>query len=180
MSRAFWGGVMVFSAAITAASAYFLTVKLEERATRDVPLRPVAERPAPQASPSPESLEAPEDAVPPDAGAAPTGGAQPGDAGPPPETDGRSDADDRLRNILFTFHSSGARDVHIIGDFNRWFREPLERKSGRTWTITKAVPPGRYEYVFVVDGRRLPDPNNRRRTSDGRSILVVNPPRAER
>jgi len=35
----------------------------------------------------------------------------------------------------------------------------MNRQNGGLWETSLALPPGRYEYKFVVDGQWLPDPN---------------------
>jgi 1,4-alpha-glucan branching enzyme len=48
----------------------------------------------------------------------------------------------------------GARSVAIVGDFNGWdpMRSPLERAEAGVWSTTLELPPGRYNYLFLVDG----------------------------
>jgi len=80
-----------------------------------------------------------------------------------------------FRNILFSVHSSVAKDVYIIGDFTKWFREPLTKKKGNLWTLAKKLTPGTYEYLYVVDGRRVKDPNNKKVSNGGKSLITVKP-----
>lgn len=51
----------------------------------------------------------------------------------------------------------------MCGGFNGWSPEatPMNRQAGGLWETSLALPPGRYEYKFVVDGAWLPDPNAR-------------------
>lgn len=55
----------------------------------------------------------------------------------------------------------GAKHVCVAGSFNGWKPEqgPLVSKGDGRWIGDLSVAPGRYEYLFVVDGRWLPDPN---------------------
>jgi hypothetical protein len=48
-----------------------------------------------------------------------------------------------------------ARTVEVAGDFNGWDpgRTPLQPASGGAWTVTLPLEPGRYEYMFVVNGQ---------------------------
>jgi hypothetical protein len=54
----------------------------------------------------------------------------------------------------------------------------MQRGADGVWELRLVLPPGRYEYVFLVDGRfwKL-DPNNPQRASDSQdgwvSLLVV-------
>jgi hypothetical protein len=62
--------------------------------------------------------------------------------------------------VQFVFHAPAAAGVAVAGSFNGWnpTATPLARLDG-VWTITLALPAGRYEYAFVVDGQRwLADP----------------------
>jgi hypothetical protein len=72
--------------------------------------------------------------------------------------------------------------VAIAGDFNGWNHENnlLEDSNGDgIWTGTLKLEPGRYEYMFVLDGKEwVPDPNALRFVNDGfgnrNSILEIN------
>jgi anti-sigma factor RsiW len=63
-----------------------------------------------------------------------------------------------------------ARTVTVVGDFNGWDarRTPLERAPGGVWKITLPVKPGRYHYMYVVDGREwVADPLATETSLDG-------------
>lgn len=55
----------------------------------------------------------------------------------------------------------GAKQVCVAGSFNAWKPEqaPLVPMGNGRWVGNITVDPGRYEYLFVVDGQWLPDPN---------------------
>lgn len=64
----------------------------------------------------------------------------------------------------------GARSVSVAGDFNGWnpARTPLERSDSGMWTATIPLKPGRYEYMFVIDGKQwIPDPLATEAATDG-------------
>jgi len=75
-----------------------------------------------------------------------------------------------------------AHTVAIAGDFNNWdpqanILEDLEEDG--IWTGTLKLEPGRYEYMFVMDGEKwFPDPNALRYVKDGfgnkNAILEIN------
>lgn len=52
-----------------------------------------------------------------------------------------------------------AQHVCLSGEFNRWSPDatPMKRQSDGRWEATVTLPPGRYEYKFVVDGQWVPD-----------------------
>jgi len=55
---------------------------------------------------------------------------------------------------LFVMPAPGAHSVTVVGNFNDWTPAPLSDKDGDgIWTARLPLPPGRYEYAFVVDGR---------------------------
>lgn len=74
-----------------------------------------------------------------------------------------------------------ATTVQVAGDFNGWDpgRTSLERVSGDAWAVTIALDPGRYEYMFVIDGTRwIADPFASETNDDGfgskNAVLDVN------
>lgn len=55
---------------------------------------------------------------------------------------------------LFAVVSPGAQTVAVVGDFSAWHPVPLSDLDGDgIWTANLELPPGRYEYAFLVDGR---------------------------
>jgi hypothetical protein len=61
--------------------------------------------------------------------------------------------------VLFVMAYPEAQSVAIAGDFTNWNPKPLERGSDGVWSLRVQLPPGRYEYAFIVNGSRwLPDP----------------------
>ena len=70
---------------------------------------------------------------------------------------------DTVRVVQFVFVAPDARRVALVGDFNAWDREATQLQrggvNGGVWTVSLALPAGRHEYAFVVDGARWePDP----------------------
>jgi 1,4-alpha-glucan branching enzyme len=63
--------------------------------------------------------------------------------------------------VLFTLDAPGACCVQLAGDFNGWVADGNEMQpSGRIWSKVMSLPPGRYQYRYVVDGRWFADPLN--------------------
>lgn len=63
-----------------------------------------------------------------------------------------------------------ARSVSVAGDFNGWnpAQTKLERSEGGMWTATIALKPGRYQYMFVIDGKQwIADPLAEEGAGDG-------------
>lgn len=57
--------------------------------------------------------------------------------------------------MTLTVHAPTANQVYLAGTFNGWEPHaiPMERTSDGDWKVALALPPGRYEYKFVVDDR---------------------------
>jgi hypothetical protein len=63
-----------------------------------------------------------------------------------------------------------AHSVSVAGDFNGWNpgRTSMERSDGGVWTATIPLKPGRYQYMFVIDGKRwIADPLATEDAGDG-------------
>ena len=77
------------------------------------------------------------------------------------------------------FVKPDAQSVFVAGSFNDWnpSRTPLSRTREGKWVGELTGISGRHEYLFVVDGQWLPDPNARESVQNpfgGRnSVLVV-------
>lgn len=77
----------------------------------------------------------------------------------------------------FMLVAPDARQVSLVGDFNDWQHAatPLRKQNG-VWTVSMDLPPGRYNYAFLVDGERwTPDPAAPRNVGDdfGRPSSVI-------
>lgn len=83
------------------------------------------------------------------------------------------------QQVRLEFFHPQAREVNIAGSFNDW-------RPGSTWMVSLGngrwvkellLPPGRYEYCFVVDGHWMPDPKATQSTHNGsanhNSVLLV-------
>jgi len=62
--------------------------------------------------------------------------------------------------VWFENVNETAREVTIAGSFNNWDVENtrMVRMVGGRWLRVLFLPPGRHEYLFVVDGRCVADP----------------------
>lgn len=92
--------------------------------------------------------------------------------------------------ITFRYKAPAARQVNLAGEFNNWLGtangsrldpniDPMSDLDGDgIWEITLPLPPGRYQYKYVIDQVDWQkDPANPEQTDDGyggfNSILVV-------
>jgi 1,4-alpha-glucan branching enzyme len=73
--------------------------------------------------------------------------------------------------VEFVCFAPKARRVAIVGDFNNWSTsaDPMfDREEKGAWSITLPLPPGRYEYKFLIDGDKwIPDVGNPKKVKDG-------------
>jgi serine protease AprX len=89
----------------------------------------------------------------------------------------------RVQNghLVFVYHDDEAHTVSLSGDFNGWNGavNPLTKDTAGLWQCKLTTPgPGRYEYKFIIDGKRwLEDPGNGMKVPDGygglNSVLVI-------
>jgi 1,4-alpha-glucan branching enzyme len=56
--------------------------------------------------------------------------------------------------VDFFLNLPGAKTACVAGTFNDWdtSRTPLHKEANGSWKATVWLPPGRYEYKFVIDG----------------------------
>lgn len=68
----------------------------------------------------------------------------------------------KRRRILFSIGDDQAHEVAVIGDFNEWNQasHPMKSDGNGLWQKIMMLPPGQYEYKFLVDGQWRTDPNN--------------------
>jgi chromosome partitioning protein len=71
--------------------------------------------------------------------------------------------------LYLTRHDVGPERVLLAGDFNAWVPDSgveLAMHRDGSWTKFVRLPPGRYEYKLVVDGRWVADPLNPERVAN--------------
>ena len=84
------------------------------------------------------------------------------------------------RALRFELAVPEAKQVFIAGSFNDWRATdlPMIHLPDGKWAKDLTLTPGRYEYLFVVDGAWLPDPAATETVPNpfsGRNALVVVP-----
>jgi 1,4-alpha-glucan branching enzyme len=74
-----------------------------------------------------------------------------------------------LKKQVFHITEPDAENVLLVGDFTDWQQRaiPMEKGDGGVWTATVKLPPGTYNYLFLVDGEWRDDP--------GCSMRIPNP-----
>ncbi len=82
--------------------------------------------------------------------------------------------------VALKLRAPAAKEVFVAGSFNGWQvgATPLRPDKGGEWQGELKLTPGRYEYLFVVDGTWLPDPAAREAAPNPfggwNSVLSVN------
>ena len=91
-----------------------------------------------------------------------------------------SKAEPRPKNVVsLELIKPEAKSVAVAGSFNGWKPEatPLLPQGNGHWRRELTVKPGRHEYLFVVDGQWLPDPNAKESVTNPfggkNSVLIV-------
>lgn len=82
--------------------------------------------------------------------------------------------------VQFALEAPAAAEVVVTGEFTNWSRQGvslLRDGDDGVWKTVVDIPPGEYEYRFIVDGVWIRDPNNRDYTRNEfgqeNSLLVV-------
>ncbi len=67
-----------------------------------------------------------------------------------------------MKKVLFSLTAAKAKEVVLVGDFTNWQGKPLTmdrmKPRSRTFVVGVSLPPGTYQYKFIVDGEWLEDP----------------------
>jgi 1,4-alpha-glucan branching enzyme len=74
--------------------------------------------------------------------------------------------DERTR---FSYVNASAKEVFLAGEFNHWSSTatPMRNDEYGKWSIGLPLPPGKYQYKFVADGKWLYDSANPDAVPDG-------------
>jgi 1,4-alpha-glucan branching enzyme len=66
-----------------------------------------------------------------------------------------------LRAVNFICHSTQAKAVSLVGDFNHWdpAAHPMKQMPDRSWLLKLELKHGHHRYAFLVDGVLTLDPN---------------------
>ncbi|MBI4372938.1 MAG: glycoside hydrolase [Candidatus Omnitrophica bacterium] len=67
------------------------------------------------------------------------------------------------QKVYFEYYAPSAQSVCLTGTFNQWNQETgsLKKEKDGRWTTRLELAPGRYEYLFVVDGSWQCDPQSK-------------------
>ena len=69
----------------------------------------------------------------------------------------------KSKRVSFSINAPVANEVILLGDFNKWNPKvhPMKNDGNGVWTKSIIVPPGKYEYKFLIDGEWKEDPENK-------------------
>ena len=79
----------------------------------------------------------------------------------------------------FVLYAPEAKTVRVVGNFNNWMPTDdfvMERGANGVWSKVISLPPGKYEYKFVVDDNWIEDTKNPDLSDDaygGKNSIVV-------
>ncbi len=64
------------------------------------------------------------------------------------------------RKATFSLTEPSAQSVQLAGDFTEWDKNAiaLKRQKDGLWKVAVSLPPGTYQYRFLVDGQWRDDP----------------------
>ena len=59
------------------------------------------------------------------------------------------------RGVRFSLKAPNAKEVFLVGDFNNWDAgaHPMKLDEDGSWKVSLIIPPGRYEFKLLVDGK---------------------------
>ena len=68
----------------------------------------------------------------------------------------------KRKRVSFSIEAPIAEEVILMGDFNKWDTKthPMKNDGNGSWNKTVIIPPGKYEYKFLIDGKWSQDPRN--------------------
>ena len=77
-------------------------------------------------------------------------------------TEKKNNTEKNQQTIEFSIFVPEASSVCVSGDFNDWDTEkhPMEKNRIGVWTKNLRLPPGNYEYKYVVDDSWFEMPKN--------------------
>lgn len=66
------------------------------------------------------------------------------------------------KRVTFSLAAPGVKDVCLAGSFNNWNinSHHMKHNGDGLWTKTVIIPPGKYEYKYLVGGEWWHDPLN--------------------
>ncbi len=78
------------------------------------------------------------------------------------------------KRVTFTLESEIGKKVYVAGDFNNWEagdKELVDKAGDGIYRKIMLLPPGHYEYKFIIDGVWCIDPANPNFTKNAMNTL---------
>ncbi len=72
-------------------------------------------------------------------------------------------ATSKSRRVIFSVQAEPGSIVCLAGTFNNWdpqAKKMADKKGSGLFAATMMLPPGTYEYKFIINGTWCVDPNN--------------------
>ena len=154
MGRGFLMALLALDLLVMGASGYVLWDRVKKNASP--PPAPIVVQP-PMPAPAPEP-------------AAKLPGEKPEDSGleeaaPEPTAKAKSRKHEgKPKKISFHYRDPSAKRVSIVGEFNQWSPQLMKKDAEQRWGITLNLKPGEYAYNFMVDGKLIRDPAQKKST----------------
>ena len=85
----------------------------------------------------------------------------------------------QAEHVRFSLYAPQSHSINLIGEFNGWGSErqlSLRPQGNGVWTVEVPLPPGRYQYAFLIDGKDMAtDPRAEQHVNDdfGRKNAVI-------
>ncbi|MFH1319442.1 MAG: glycogen-binding domain-containing protein [Bacteroidota bacterium] len=74
----------------------------------------------------------------------------------------------KMRIAEFSLYYPDAKTVALAGNFNDWEKESLFLKSKKgLWKLKIKLPRGKYEYVYIIDGKKIMPDSTKENIPDG-------------
>jgi 1,4-alpha-glucan branching enzyme len=69
----------------------------------------------------------------------------------------------KKQRVTFTFASTDAKEVFLVGDFNNWnqTKHPMKKDENGIWKNDVMVSTGTYEYKYLMDDKWKTDKSNK-------------------
>ena len=87
-----------------------------------------------------------------------------------------------MKRVLFSLLARRVKEVQLVGDFTHWEARPIimdrMKPRSRTFGAVVDLPPGTYQYKFIVDGEWAEDPKAESVPNDfgtRNSVITVEP-----
>ncbi len=79
----------------------------------------------------------------------------------------------KKKRVVFALDAAGAKEVSLVGTFNLWDanKHSMKREKDGVWKKIIVIPPGTYEYKFLVDGEWWNDPKNQNQCQNEHGTL---------